>query len=160
MGNGESSIMDLNEGDIFLTTHYNKIGYWWGVSVYDLDRQGWFPSIFVQPYTGEVPEEATKLESTLKANFTQSHVITEMPFNSTNIANSDEQPTLEYNIVTNDASKYKEYDVTTMVVNKGRRLQVGEKADDDELEQEDFDYEQWAKTKAAASHSTKRSRKT
>lgn len=134
--------LDLNEGDIFIVTRYNKVGYWWGVSVYDLDRQGWFPSALVQPYTGDVPDEAAALVARIKQNAEQDIVSAEQP---------QKDDKREFNIVTDDG-RFEEYGVTAAVVRKGRRVHV---TDDLEAgynegetnEEEDFDYESWSKAK-------------
>lgn len=157
IGNGESCL-DLSDGDIFLTTHYNKVGYWWGVSVYDLNRQGWFPSTFVQPYTGEVPPEASELRETLQKNY--ANQVASIPQEAV-LGSEASQPKPEFNIVPNDSGTYVEYDATTAVVRRGRRKHIGEGPDEDDEDQEDFPYEQWAESKAEAPNSVdihKRSR--
>lgn len=160
MGNGENCL-DLNEGDIFLTTRYNKVGYWWGVSVYDLNNQGWFPSTFVQPYTGEVPEEASELAAQLRANYAkESTPVAQVEQEVTEDESHSKISSLKYNIVTNDSHKYQEYDVKTAVANIGKHLHIGNVPVEEEIEKEDFDYEKWAESKRESAETSKRSRKT
>ena len=156
VGNGDGNCLDLNEGDIFICTYFNKIGYWWGVSVYDLQRQGWFPSTFVQPYTGEVTEEAADLVKQLTR-------ITEPSVQAQGEeAGVDEaQPEKKFNIVIDDSHKYQEYELTGAIERKGRRLNVTDQPDTgDRIENEDFDYEAWgdARNASALLDSSKRSR--
>ncbi len=140
MSNAQN-VLDLHEGDIFICTFYNKVGHWWGVSVYDLQRQGWFPSTLVQPYAGEVPQEAT--------DFFERIQLVEQ--DEASKETSEEQPPV-YNIVTDDADKYKEYEVSGIVQRVGRTTRIGEKSlnSDDLAEEVDFDYDTWAAEKNAS----------
>jgi hypothetical protein len=113
MQSNDASCLDLNAGDIFLVTRYNKIGYWWGVSVYDLNRQGWLPSTFTQPYEGEVPEDASKLRESLTAE------------NKPDTTKSEPIAACEpksINIVTDDVFPFKEYDSKMVVAKRGREV--------------------------------------
>jgi hypothetical protein len=161
LASGGDHCVDLFAGDIFLITSFNKIGYWWGVSVYDLDRQGWIPSSLVQPYTGEVPEEASELKRRLAHNFNQ--------VDASKVSKSeDKEPSSrtssslgEFNIVTDDANKYQEYDSVAVISREGKRVIVGDSDQPvDVFDKEDFDYETWAESKreAAAAAGVKRSR--
>lgn len=146
LASGEACL-ELCEGDIFLVTKYNKVGYWWGVSVYDLDRQGWFPSTFVQPYTGEVPEEATQLFEAIKRNCNQ-------PSEDRNEIH-EQQPQvkdIEYNIVTDDLTRFVEYESTMMLSKRGRATQALDSVlPTNQVDDEDeFDYESWADAKNLA----------
>ena len=152
MSSGENCL-DLNSGDIFLVTKFNKIGYWWGVCVYDLNRQGWFPSTFVQPYSGEVPEEASELCARLKAN------VASVP-EAEPVGMSETKEPVKFNIVTADDGKFEEYEVKASITKTGRRTnvtegagQVAERSDDEEA----FDYDSWAESKQLHSiHDSKR----
>lgn len=143
--------LHLNEGDIFLVTKYNKVGYWWGVNVYDLNVQGWFPSTFVQPYTGDVPTEARSLHSTLIENSKK----IDSPQNkesSSDIAIAPKDKDTEFNIVADSGVGFSQYDSTMLVVNRGRTIHAvdhesavsKEPLYEEELE---FDYEAWEKSK-------------
>jgi len=142
------------DGDIFLVTSYNKVGYWWGVSVYDLQRQGWFPSSFVQPYTGEVPDEARQFCEHIKAQ--DDHVAQTSHIDGVDASKQK----IEYNIIANDDHKYQEYESVGVMSRTGRKITVGETGiEEDVMEKEDFDYDAWAKSKAeAAAASSKRSK--
>ena len=141
----ESSCLDLNDGDIFIVTKYNKVGYWWGVSVYDLNRQGWFPSTFVQPYTGEVPEEASEFVKLIKSNTS-----TKTKQGSESVDDKTESKKV-INVVTQDVYPFQEYDSTMTVTKRGREtITVSDEGIipvspvENEL---DFDYETWAESK-------------
>lgn len=148
--------LDLNEGDIFIVTRYNKVGYWWGISAYDLDRQGWFPSAFVQPYTGEVPDAAAELVAKMKHHAEQDIVVAQK---------QQKDNKQELNIVTDDG-RFEEYCVTAAVVRKGRRIHVTDDLEagydpGEKDEEEDFDYESWsqAKLEEQARHSSSDSKR-
>ena len=145
LSNDESSL-DLNEGDIFLVTKYNKVGYWWGVSVYDLDRQGWFPSTFVQPYTGEVPEDASELCSQIKLNCETPPEEPE-PVHAAPIP----EQRAEFNIVQEDSSSFLQYESTVAISKRGRLVQAAGPDSDQAQpnEDDDFDYDTWADEKNA-----------
>lgn len=130
------NVLDLHDGDIFICTFYNKVGHWWGISVYDLQRQGWFPSTLVQPYAGDVPDDAAIFVEKIK---------------STAVTNEEKIP--DYNIVTDDDHKYTEYEVSGAVQRVGRRTRIGENplASDEPDDDVDFDYETWAAQKNADS---------
>lgn len=134
------NVLDLHDGDIFICTFYNKVGHWWGVSVYDLQRQGWFPSTLVQPYAGEVPEEAAEFLSKIKVEGIKG----EEP--------AEEKTDIVFNIVKDDDDKYQEYEVSGVVQRVGRRTRIGEqvRTTDDPSEEVDFDYETWAAEKNAS----------
>jgi hypothetical protein len=147
------NVLDLQEGDIFICTMYNKIGHWWGVSVYDLQRQGWFPSTLVQPYAGEVPEEASDFLMKI------THKVDQGGVDESDKKEISETPV--YNIVSDDAHKYQEYEVSAAMQRVGRNTRLGEQAlDDDPTEREDFDYETWAAGRNAgmAAETRKKSR--
>ena len=154
--------LDLFAGDIFLITSYNKIGYWWGVSVYDLDRQGWIPSSLVQPYTGEVPEEASELKRKLEENFAKNMKADDVeqpkPVSVSHEAGSE--PVGEFNIVTDDSYKFQEYESVAVISRDGKKTFVGDSERPiDIIEKEDFDYEAWAESKRRGADTTsKRSR--
>ena len=152
--------INLFEGDIFLITYFNKLGYWWGVSVYDLDRQGWIPSSLVQPYTGEVPDEATILKEKLAENYRSKNDSKGDEKGIETVVANPESVT-EFNIVNNDSSQFEEYESVAFVSREGRKVLVGDsdRARDriDEGE-EDFDYEAWAESKQKNQDSPKRSR--
>lgn len=143
--------LHLNEGDIFLVTKYNKIGYWWGISVYDLNVQGWFPSTFVQPYTGDVPPEARSFYSTLIKNTKMIDSPQKME-SSSEIAVAPKDRETEFNIVADTGVIFSEYDSTMHVVNRGRTVHAvdHESAVSKEPlyeEEPEFDYEAWEKSK-------------
>lgn len=155
MANGEACL-ELCEGDIFLVTKYNKVGYWWGVSVYDLERQGWFPSTFVQPYTGEVPAEAEVFRSTIKGNGkkieTHATAVQDEP--------KPEVPK-QFNIVEEDITQFSEYDSTIAISKRGRVADAQHAIDEASFgdEEQDFDYETWADAKNAEKHALSESGK-
>ena len=145
--------LDLNQGDIFLVTKYNKVGYWWGVSVYDLNTQGWFPSTFVQPYTGEVPPEASELFSIITRNSHTDSMESPSPPVAKEEETNDEKKVV--NIVSNsDNTQFSEYQSTMLIVNRGRTVHALDQHATSQIEQayekepEDaFDYESWAASK-------------
>ena len=153
--------IDLLEGDIFLITYFNKLGYWWGVSVYDLDRQGWIPSSLVQPYTGEVPDEAISLREKLADNYKSKKDTKGDEKKGVETVVANPESVTEFNIVNNDSSQFEEYESVAFVSREGRKVLVGDsdRARDriDEGE-EDFDYEAWAESKQKNQDSPKRSR--
>jgi hypothetical protein len=161
LASGGDHCIDLFAGDIFLITSYNKVGYWWGVSVYDLDRQGWIPSSLVQPYTGEVPDEASALKRRLAENYSE---ISEQKVreSATEIEPRSTSDSKEFNIVTDDSHKYQEYDSVAVISREGKRVVVGDtERQVDVIEHEDFDYEAWAESKRTSKDGTdvnKRSR--
>ena len=53
--------LDMVAGDVLIVTHWNKLGWWWGVSAFDSSHSGWFKSSLTQPYTGELPEGAQSI---------------------------------------------------------------------------------------------------
>ena len=157
IGNGDTCL-DLTEGDIFICTYYNKIGYWWGVSVYDLQRQGWFPSTFVQPYTGEVPEEAAGFVTQLQMDRVDDLIASNRDVTDVEAGN----PQKDFNIVTDDSHKYQEYEVTGTFSRRGRRTNLTDQPEEeDRIEKEDFDYDAWAEARNASNSldSSKKSRK-
>lgn len=141
----DPSCLDLNEGDIFLVTKYNKVGYWWGVSIYDLNRQGWFPSTFVQPYTGEVTEEAQELLSKIKTPLDQKT----RPQPSTGSKEQKCEP-VKFNLVTQDVYPFQEYESTVAIGKRGREIVAADGTYQPQPEVEsdiEFDYETWADAK-------------
>ena len=141
----DPNCLSLGEGDIFLVTKYNKVGYWWGVSVYDLTVQGWFPSTFVQPYTGEVPNEASRLFSSITWEVSQKAPIKEGGLDSQSV-----EPNI--NIVTTDTAKFAEYESTMALVTQGRTTRVVDQQDKNQSGESSetelgFDYESWSKSK-------------
>jgi hypothetical protein len=150
--------LDLFAGDIFLITSYNKVGYWWGVSVYDLDRQGWIPSSLVQPYTGEVPSEASDLKTKLSENFVskEDNEILKIPQACVEPSNSS---SAEYNIIADDSHKFQEYESVAVISREGKKTFIGDSERPvDLVEKEDFDYEAWADSKREYASNSKRSR--
>lgn len=149
----DASCLDLNEGDIFLVTRYNKIGYWWGVSVYDVERQGWFPSTFTQPYTGEVPEEieslCVKITTTNPVNTKEEDI---EHIKSDDV--SEEELQKEYNIVTKDVFPFQEYESSVLVSKRGRDVRPADQgippANEEDAEEITFDYDTWADVKNEA----------
>jgi hypothetical protein len=145
----DASCLDLNEGDIFLVTRYNKIGYWWGVSVYDSERQGWFPSTFTQPYTGEVPEEIESLCLKIRTNPAKEDI---QDIESDEVS-SKEEPQKEYNIVTQDVFPFQEYQSSLVVSKRGRDVRPADQGiipppdDEEDTEEITFDYDTWADAK-------------
>ncbi len=151
----DPSCLDLNEGDIFLVTTYNKVGYWWGVSVYDLTRQGWFPSTFCQPYTGEVPQEAEEFRTTISREPGDN---VEEPMSAPPVEPPIKEP-VQYNIVTEDAYPFQEYVATVAVTKRGREVTSSEETSveaiynvDSDLE---FDVSAWQEAKNVARRSTR-----
>ena len=145
----DASSLDLNDGDIFIVTRYNKVGYWWGVSVYDLDRQGWFPSTFVQPYTGQVPQEASEFVQRIRSNKPHSDSLPVQEVRNS----SSETVEKEYNIVTEDVYPFQEYGPTVAIAKRGREVAVADSksattepilSEDSDIE---FDYATWADQK-------------
>lgn len=59
--------LDMVAGDVLIVTHWNKVGWWWGVSAFDSAHSGWFKSSLTQPYTGELPEGAQSIIDELEA---------------------------------------------------------------------------------------------
>jgi hypothetical protein len=148
----------LFAGDIFLITSYNKVGYWWGVSVYDLDRQGWIPSSLVQPFTGEVPSEASDLKTKLGENFV-SKKDNEIPNISQVSVEPSKSSSTEFNIVSDDPHKFQEYESVAVISREGKKTFIGDSGRPvDLVEKEDFDYETWADSKRESASNSKRSR--
>lgn len=143
----DASCLDLNEGDIFLVTKYNKVGYWWGISIYDLNRQGWFPSTFVQPYTGEITEEAQEFLEKITTPLVEREKVQPVLGTSETAHQAG-----QFNIVTQDVYPFQEYESHVAIVKRGRELvsadssHAPQPAVDSDIE---FDYDAWADAKNA-----------
>ena len=60
--------LEISENEIYLITKWNKEGpYWWGIDAYRPDRQGLIWTKGMQPYTGDLPEEASDIAAKLRS---------------------------------------------------------------------------------------------